>query len=232
VCRRTAWPPWSRLRGSPRSAKRRSRCNNFLRANEAQICSGRDIPALCIADLTWRGVTRAPGLQKNVWRAPFASGFRRHGLTSLLQRIRSRDQFSRPRWRSAHPGPNKPCRRRCAIFLTRVPECRSTVRPSRFPPPQTCEGRLPHYHARPTNLDYAVVETSKLKVLPCRNTAQAMRASLLANATTAAFLCILAINACSHPPNGVGLKQRRQGGSCAMDQKLAEILVAPLADPD
>jgi hypothetical protein len=93
------------------------------------------IPALCIADLTWRGVTRAPGLQKNVWRAPFASGFRRHGLTSLLQRIRSRDQFSRPRWRSAHPGPNKPCRRRCAIFLTRVPECRSTVRPSRFPPP-------------------------------------------------------------------------------------------------
>ena len=73
--------------------------------------------------------------KKNVWRAPFASGFRRHGLTSLLQRIRSRDQFSRPRWRSAHPGPNKPCRRRCAIFLTRVPECRSTVRPSRFPPP-------------------------------------------------------------------------------------------------
>src|ERR1700759_2282614 len=38
-------------------------------------------------------------------------------LTSLLQRIRSRDQFSRPRWRSAHSGPNKPRRRRCAIFF-------------------------------------------------------------------------------------------------------------------
>ena len=81
----------------------------------------------------FRRPSRTP--QKNVWRAPLASGFRRHGLTSLLQRIRSRDQFSRPRWRSAHSGPNKPCRRRYAIFLTRVPEYRSTVRPSRFPPP-------------------------------------------------------------------------------------------------
>ena len=79
--------------------------------------------------------TDTTSLSKNVWRAPFASGFRRHGLTSLLQRIRSRDQFSRPRWRSAHPGPNKSRWRRYAIFLTRVPECRSTVRPSRFPPP-------------------------------------------------------------------------------------------------
>ena len=93
--------------------------------------SRRNIPAP--SDICNRRDSRKPS--KNVWRAPFASGFRRHGLTSLLQRIRSRDQFSRPRWRSAHSGPNKPCRRRYAIFLTRVPEYRSTVRPSRFPPP-------------------------------------------------------------------------------------------------
>src|SRR5262249_28823939 len=46
-------------------------------------------------------------LKKTYGAPPFASGFRRRGLTSLLQRIRSRDQFPRPRWRSAHPGPNK-----------------------------------------------------------------------------------------------------------------------------
>jgi hypothetical protein len=38
-----------------------------------------------------------------------------------------------------------------------------------------------------------------------RNSAQAMRASLLANATTAAFLCILARSARNHPPSGVSL---------------------------
>src|ERR1700730_15251841 len=38
-----------------------------------------------------------------------------------------------------------------------------------------------------------------------RNTAQAMRASLLANATTAAFLCTLARSARNHPPSGASL---------------------------
>jgi hypothetical protein len=36
----------------------------------------------------------------------------------------------------------------------------------------------------------------------CRNTAQAIRASLLASATTAAFLCILVIRPRSHAPTG------------------------------
>jgi hypothetical protein len=86
---------------------------------------------------------------------------------------------------------------------------------------------------RHASLRYAVVESSILKLSPCRSTAQAMRARLLANATTAAFLCILAINRRSHlTQRHRTFKQRRQGSSCAMDQKLAEILVTPLGDPD
>src|SRR5579862_8910320 len=95
-----------------------------------------------------------------------------------------------------------------AIFLTRIPGHRSTVRPSRFPPPANIEDRSAHNDARPTKLDYATAGTAILKVFACRITAQAMRASLLASATTAAFLCILAIRPRSHAPNEVGLLSR------------------------
>ena len=74
-----------------------------------------------------------------------------------------------------------------------------------LPPPANTNGRSTHNDAQPTYPDYAVAETAILKVFPCRSTAQAMRASLLASATTAAFLCILAVKPRSHAPNEVGL---------------------------
>ena len=52
--------------------------------------------------------------------------------------------------------------------------------------------------------------------------------------TTAAFLCILVINPRSHAPDGVD-SQAASAGQAAVRQwieKLAEILVTPLADPD
>ena len=47
-------------------------------------------------------------------------------------------------------------------------------------------------------LNYATTETLIRNVSSCRSTAQVMRASLLASATTAAFLCILAVRPRSH----------------------------------
>ena len=137
---------------------------------------------------------------------PLRKWFRHDNLISLHQRIRSRGP-PRPRWRSARPGPNKRAGAKGAIFLTRIPGCRSTVRPSRFPPPANIKGRSAHKDARPTSSNYASAEPAILKVFPCRMTAQAMRASLLASATTAAFLCILANRPRSHAPNEVGLSR-------------------------
>ena len=144
-------------------------------------------------------------LKKRMAR-PLRKWFRHDNLISLHQRIRSRGP-PRPRWRSARPGPNKRAGAKGAIFLTRIPGCRSTVRPSRFPPPANIKGRSAHKDARPTSSNYASAEPAILKVFPCRMTAQAMRASLLASATTAAFLCILANRPRSHAPNEVGLSR-------------------------
>ena len=58
-----------------------------------------------------------------------------------------------------------------------------------------------------------------------------MRASLLASATTTTFLCARASSSCAHRLRGVfRSNQVRQHGSRAMDQVLAKIAIAALAD--
>ena len=104
-------------------------------------------------------------LRKKRMARPLRKWFRHDNLISLHQRIRSRGP-PRPRWRSARPGPNKRAGAKGAIFLTRIPGCRSTVRPSRFPPPANIKGRSAHKDARPTSSNYASAEPAILKVFP------------------------------------------------------------------
>jgi hypothetical protein len=69
-------------------------------------------------------------------------------------------------------------------------------------------------HQRPISVsaadrsDDAVTVTAGLQCPPLRSTAQTMRANLWASATTAAFLCSLALRARSQPPSGVAITAR------------------------
>ncbi len=78
------------------------------------------------------------------------------------------------------------CRASSSIFYSRFPERRSTVRPSRHHHPQTslADQRILR---RPANRHAATGEPAPSNFSPRRNTAHAIRASLLASATTATF---------------------------------------------
>src|SRR3954463_728136 len=90
-----------------------------------------------------------------------------------------------------------------AILDDRYPGRWSTVRPSRFHHQQISWAGRQLVPVRPIyNAASAVVV---LKSSPRRSIAQAIRASLLASATTAAFLCVRPISARSHSPRGVPL---------------------------
>ncbi len=68
---------------------------------------------------------------------------------------------------------------------------------------------------------------------PCRSTTHAMRASLLAKATTAAFLCIRVNSPHSQLPRGVApAASVGRTGSSAVDEQLSQILVAAFGDAD
>ena len=87
-----------------------------------------------------------------------------------------------------------------------------------FRPPGPLSGDLAsttRKHQQPINacratsyVDYAVIVAPDAKGSPRRSTAQATRASLLASATTATFLCTLAIKPRSQPPSGIALEAR------------------------
>lgn len=115
---------------------------------------------------------------------PVCKGFVEIALISLLQRIRPRRCFSLPRWRYARPGPHKTLGvdRRFLNQDSRAPfDCQAI---SSFTLSQTClVDRL--FRAKSTD-DYAGMDApSASKRFPRRKRAQAIRASLLAKATTA-----------------------------------------------
>ena len=71
------------------------------------------------------------------------------------------------------------------------------------------------------------------KPVSLRSTAQAIRASLLASATTTVLTWARASRPRNQAPSGVcRLRQRRQGGAGAVDEQLAQVLVAALGDPE
>src|ERR1700735_1379514 len=132
---------------------------------------------------------------------PVCKGFcRDRRLISLLQRIRPR--------RSPPDQDGDTCApvlinssASCAIFNTRLPERRLTVRPSRLHPLASLHDR--RFRSDRTNL-YAATDTALASngFLRC-STAQAILASLLAKATTATLRWALLISSFAHRPSGV-----------------------------
>ena len=88
-----------------------------------------------------------------------------------------------------------------AAFLTRLPERRSTVRPSRYRHSQTSSIEQ-RPHALSTNRYAATGNPLAAKGSPRRSTAQAILASLLANATTTTLGCARLNSDLAHRPSG------------------------------
>ncbi len=124
------------------------------------------------------------------------------GVISLRQRIRSQGepgQDGDPRVlvlikRSGSQGP---------ISHSRFPERRSTVRPSHFHHPQTSSAVRAGSARLADPLSYDAVAAFMSNFLPLRITAQAIRASLAASATTTVFTCARPSRPRNHAPNGV-----------------------------
>jgi transposase len=169
---------------------------------------------------------------KKTYGAPRSQVVSTHdNLTSLRQRIRSRRYF---------PGQDGDPRVPVlinrfgvddAIFLTRVPGRRSTVRPSRFPPPANIEGQSAHCAAGQSGLcRRRDGETERLAV-PQHRPGQT-RQLVGQRDHDGVFVHSRHQAAQPCPQRGRTLKQCGQGRSGTMDQKLAEIFIAPLADSD
>jgi hypothetical protein len=133
---------------------------------------------------------------------PVCESFLRSCLLQSALTYPALEQSSEPRWRSAQPGPHNRIDLCRAIKFYRFPSCRSTVRPSRFHHSQTSLAAKVLIAQRP--YPYAVASKSPTaNFSPRRSTAQAIRASLLARATTAIFLCIRASKPFAQRPSGV-----------------------------
>src|SRR5712675_167287 len=139
---------------------------------------------------------------KNVWPAPSARDFSRAPMISLLQRIRLRRTPSQPRWRYAHSGPHKlpGVERR---FLNQAFGAPFDCQAISISPLANLIDRSAHFGSAPTN-DYAA-KGSPLTTNPSprRSTAQAILASLLANATMATLGWARSSSALAHRPSGV-----------------------------
>src|SRR5882762_6300601 len=89
------------------------------------------------------------------------------------------------------------------ISHSRFPERQSTVRPSHFHHPQTSSAVRAGSARLADPLSYDAVAAFMLNVSPLRITAQAIRASLAASATTTVFTCARPSRPRNHAPNGV-----------------------------
>src|SRR5260370_13281721 len=86
----------------------------------------------------------------------------------------------------------------CPISHSRFPERRSTVRPSHFHHPQTSSALRAGSARLADPLSYDAVAAFMLNFSPRRITAQAIRASLAASATTTVFTCARASRPRNH----------------------------------
>src|SRR6185295_8786131 len=173
----------------------------------------------------WRFLDRHNITLKKTYGAPRSQVVSAHdNLTSLRQRIRSRRYF---------PGQDGDPRVPVlinrfgvddAIFLTRVPGRRSTVRPSRFPPPANIEGQSAHCAAGQSGLcRRRDGETERLAV-PQHRPGQT-RQFVGQRDHDGVFVHSRHQAAQPCPQRGRTLKQCGQGRSGTMDQKLAEIFI-------
>ena len=112
----------------------------------------------------------------------------RLGPSSLRKRIRPEGKRPRPRWRSARFGPHKSFGVETPFLKPRFPKRRFDCWAISLPPPADLTAERAGYMraAEP----HAYASFAALNDSPRRSTAHAIRASLLANATVAAFLCI------------------------------------------
>src|SRR3712207_5908227 len=152
-----------------------------------------------------RRVVHRTSAYKNLWPAPSASS----------SAIRS-DQ-STPTYPVSGPSPGQDGDPHVPVLITttasttassatscsRIPERRSTVRPSRFHRPQTSSAARAG-RARATDpVRYDIVAALVSNPRPLRSTAQTIRASSAASATTTVFTCARASGPRNHPPSGV-----------------------------
>ena len=159
----------------------------------APIAAG---PPVC---LLWR-----PSLvlgRAGAWPAPSARGLVNR-LISLRQRIRSQGE-PWPRWRSARPGPHKTLRVAVPYFTQQVSRTPIDCQAISLPPPADLVSPSRRVSAPGRSLSYDAVAAFMLNFSPRRITAQAIRASLAASATTTVFTCARASRPRNHAPNGV-----------------------------
>jgi hypothetical protein len=127
-------------------------------------------------------------------------------VISLRQRIRPTGSWPWPRWRYARSGPHKTpgVERR---FLNQVSRAPSDCQAIFDSPTRKHHRPIGVFFCRPANLHAAAIAIDgcsfAMKASLWRSTAQAIRASLLASATTATFLWTLASNPFSQRPSDV-----------------------------
>lgn len=136
---------------------------------------------------------------------PICKQFLRPDLSSLHQRIRSQGRtlakMEDPRVPCLIKGPASG-----AILRHRLTGHRLTVRPSRFHQP-TDPRRLVASGERPKPISfYAVASLRAANAVSLRSSAQAIRASLLASATTTVLACARASRPRSQLPSGVAVR--------------------------
>lgn len=125
----------------------------------------------------------ADDMHENVWAAPSASDFIETANFSVCLNVSGFGETSQPRWRYARSGPHKTCgvERHFWNRVSRTPFDCQAISPS---PPANIFSRSADY--APTNQPLCRHGRARMSNLsPRRKTAQAIRASLLASATTA-----------------------------------------------
>ena len=136
----------------------------------------------------------------NVWPAPSARVFG-WWLRSVCVNVSGLGVWPRPRWRSAQPGPHN------HSGLGRpfdFPGSRAAVRLSGHLPFTTRrQSRLSGPEVRQPTHSHTAAAADASKERPHLRTAQTIRASLAASATTTTFLCARFDSALAHRPSGV-----------------------------
>ena len=153
-------------------------------------------------------------------------------MISLLQRIRPRRVSSRPRWRYARSGPHKAfgVERRFFNQASGTPfDCQAIS----ISPLANLIDRSARFRLCSTNRYAAKGSPLAANLSPRRSTAQAILASLLANATTTTLgWARLKQRFGPSAERRVALGDIGQRRSRAVDQQLAKISVAALADAE
>jgi hypothetical protein len=123
-------------------------------------------------------------------------------LISLRQRIRSQGE-PWPRWRSARPGPHKTLRVVGPYFTQQVSSTPIDCQAISLPPPADSSAVRAGSAHLADPFSYDAIAAAMSNFLPLRITAQAIRASLAASATTTVFTCARASRPRNHAPKGV-----------------------------